>query len=92
MSINNIDPKSIESIPLALLKTTPAGEPPPNIQPNFADPPTRVPVVLGISIAFVILAVLCFSIRIFTKLVVVKKWRWDDCKWHHCKPERWSTP
>ena len=74
------DPKSIESIPPALLKTIPAGQPPPGIVPNFADPPTLVPVVLGVCIAFMTLAFFCFSIRIYTKLVIAKKWNWADCE------------
>ncbi|MCJ1400967.1 hypothetical protein MMC11_004178 [Xylographa trunciseda] len=78
MSSGIIDPKLIGSIPLALLKTIPAGQPPPGIQPNFADPLTRVPVILGVGIAFIILAVLCFSVRIYTKLVLAKNWKWDD--------------
>ncbi|CAD6566657.1 MAG: hypothetical protein ASARMPREDX12_008782 [Alectoria sarmentosa] len=78
MSAGNIDPKLIESIPPALLKILPAGQPPPGIQSNFADPLTRVPVILGVSIAFVVLAVFCFSIRIYTKLALAKNWQWDD--------------
>lgn len=90
MSTSKVDPKVIESIPLAVLKTMPAASPPPGIQPNFADPPTRVPVILGVSIAFFVLAIFCFSIRIYTKLAVVKNWKWDDCEWHLCRPGRWS--
>lgn len=82
MSTGNVDPNLIESIPPALLKTLPAGEPPPAIKPDFAEPPTRVPVILGVSIAFIVLAVVCFSIRIYTKLAIAKKWKWDDCEWH----------
>ena len=82
MSTSKVDPNVIGSIPLALLKTLPAGQPPSGIQPNFANPPTRVPVILGVGIAFLVLAVLCFSIRIYTNLAVAKKWKWDDCEWH----------
>lgn len=74
------DPKLIQSIPLAVLRTMPAGIPPPGIQPNFADPPTRVPVILGVSIAFLVFAVFCLSVRIYMKLAVVNNWKWDDCK------------
>lgn len=80
MSAGNVDAKVIESIPPALLKTLPAGQPPRGIQPNFSHPPTRVPVILGVSITFIVLAILCFSIRIYTKLVIAKKWKWDDCR------------
>lgn len=82
MPASKIDPKLIESMPPALLKILPAGKPPPGVQPNFVDPPTQVPVILGVGAAFGVLAVLCFSIRIYTKLALTKKWTWDDCEWH----------
>ena len=72
-STRYVDPKRLEIIPPALLKTIPAGQPPPGTVPNFADPPTHVPVVLGVSVAFIVLAIFCFSIRIYTKLVILKK-------------------
>ena len=78
MSAGNIDPKVIESIPLSVLKTLPAGQPPPGIEPNFADPSTRVPVVLGVGIPFSVLALLCYSVRIYTRLAIKKNWKWDD--------------
>lgn len=90
MSSGIFDPELIKSIPLAVLKTIPAGQPPPGINPNFADPPTRVPIILGICAAFLVLAVICFVIRIYTKLAVAKKWTWDDCKWQRSGQGRWG--
>ena len=78
MSTGNINPKLIESIPPAVLQTLPAGQPPVGIEPNFAHPSTRVPVVLGVGIVFSLLAVFCFSVRIYTRLIIKKKWKWDD--------------
>jgi len=86
MSAGTIDPKLIESIPPAVVKTLPAGQPPPGVKPNFTHPATRVPIVLAVGIAFVALAVVCFSIRIYTKLTMRKKWKWDDGEWHWGKP------
>ena len=80
MSADTADPQAIQSIPSALLKTLPAGQPPPGVQPNFADPPSRAPVILGVCLTFAVLAVICFSIRIYTKLAIAKNWKWDDCK------------
>ena len=85
MSTGSIDPKQIESLPPAVLMTIPAGQPPPGIAPNFADPSNRAPVVVGVGIAFSALAVFCFSIRIYTKLAIKKNWKWDDGMWHRCK-------
>lgn len=85
MSVGVIDPKIIESIPLEILSTLPAGDPPPGIQPNFSDPPTLVPALLGVPAAFLVLAVLCFFVRIYTKVFISKRWGWDDCEWRRCK-------
>ena len=90
MSTNDADPRLIESIPPVLWKTIPAGQPPPGIQADFKDPPTMVPIILGVSIAFMTLAVFCFSIRIYTKLVMTNNWRWDDCELLSCILERLS--
>lgn len=79
-AIGAIDPKVIESIPPEILKTLPAGTPPPGIQPNFSDPPTLFPAILGVGTAFLVLALLCFLIRIYTKFTISKRWGWDDCK------------
>ncbi|MCJ1463139.1 hypothetical protein MMC07_001744 [Pseudocyphellaria aurata] len=78
MSIIGVDAKVIESIPPEILKTIPAGDPPPGIQPNFSDPPTLFPALLGVGIAFLVLAVACFFIRIYTKFAISKRWGWDD--------------
>lgn len=75
MSFSN--PKLIEAIPQAVLEKLPAAAPPVGVVPNFADPATRVPVILGISITFFVLAVVCFMIRIYTR-IAIKNWRWDD--------------
>ena len=85
MSTANLDPKLIESIPPAVLKTIPAGQPPPGIEPNFAHPSSRAPVVVGVMVALSVLATFCFSIRIYTKLAIKKNWKWDDGMWHRCR-------
>lgn len=76
----DLNPKLIETIPLAVLEITAAGQAPPGTLPNFANPPTRVPVILDIGIGFLLLAFICFLIRIYTKLAIAKTWKWDDCK------------
>ena len=80
MSAGAIDPKAIENIPSAVLEKIPAGSPPVGVQSNFIDSPTRVPVVIGVSTAFFFLALFCFSLRVYTKTAITKKWKWDDCK------------
>ncbi|KAL8853061.1 MAG: hypothetical protein Q9221_002091 [Calogaya cf. arnoldii] len=80
MSASHISAQSIEQIPPALLQTLPAGAAPPGILPNFVDPPTLVPAVLGVGTAFLALALFCFSIRVWTKLAINKRCSWDDLR------------
>lgn len=45
-SAGDVDPKLIElieSMPQAILNSLPAGQPPPGVEPAFANPCTRVP-------------------------------------------------
>ena len=81
MSATGVDAQSIERIPPALLQTLPTKAPPPGILSNFVNPPTLVPAVLGVGTAFLILALICFSLRAWTKLAINKRCSWDDCKY-----------
>ncbi|KAL8810238.1 MAG: hypothetical protein Q9200_002737 [Gallowayella weberi] len=74
-----IDAKAIEQLPPSLLQSQPAGSPPPGVLPNFGDPPTLVPPILGVGTSFLALALFCFSIRAWTKLTIIRKFSWDDC-------------
>ncbi|KAI9656910.1 MAG: hypothetical protein M1821_003549 [Bathelium mastoideum] len=78
MTTYGIDLKVLENLPPDLLRKIPAGQPPSGVEPNFSHPPTLVPVVLGVSSTFLAIAFLCFALRIYTKLLIVKKWKWDD--------------
>ena len=76
----SIDPKVVESIPESVLAILPAATPPPGVLANFIDPPTRVPVLLGLGSTFLLIALLCYTVRIYTKVAIVKSWKWDDGK------------
>lgn len=76
-----VDPKAIQHLPLSVLRTLPAGVPPKGVQANFVNPPTLVPSVLGVGTSFLALALCCFSIRVWTKLNIVKMLSWDDCEY-----------
>lgn len=80
MSSDKFDPSMIKSIPPELLKKIPGELPPPGVQPNFVDPPTRVPVILGVGSAFLLLALLCYTVRVYTKTFIARHLKWDDRK------------
>ncbi|KAF2498145.1 hypothetical protein BU16DRAFT_558220 [Lophium mytilinum] len=72
------DPKLLKSIPPEIFETLPGQPPPPGMSSNFIDPPTRVPIVLGVSITLFVLASVCYLVRMWTKSLIMKKWQWDD--------------
>jgi hypothetical protein len=65
--LNNVPPEALKVIPFVA--------PPPGVVLNFEHPTYRVPIILGVSIAFFVIATLCLGIRIHTKLAIEKKWR-----------------
>ena len=88
MGYSVLDPSAIAAIPPLMLASIPAAIPPSGVIPNFVDRPTIVPLILGLSYAFLVLASVCFVIRIWTKAFIVKKWQWDDCKLHRLMQHR----
>jgi hypothetical protein len=91
----------LKSLPPELYKTIPFAQPPPGVEAKFDHPPTRVPVILGVSIAYLVIATLCLGTRTYAKAFIVKKWRWDDsesnltalmsCDEHRLTPDSLST-
>lgn len=70
----------LKSLPPEAYKIIPFAQPPPSVKANFENPPTRVPVILGVSITYLVIATLCLGIRAHAKIAIVKKWKWDDSK------------
>lgn len=68
----------LKSLPLEAYQTIPFGQPPPGVEPDFQDPTTRVPVVLGVSITYLAIATICLGLRAHAKVSIAKKWKWDD--------------
>lgn len=75
---NNSDTKYVFSLSSGILQSIPAGVPPPGTEPNFTVPPTLVPVILGITTTFLALALLCYSVRIYTKIFITRNRTLDD--------------
>lgn len=78
--MDNASPAFLTSLPLDVLKSLPGKPAPPGVQPNYDNPATRVPIILGVSSVFLGFASICFLIRIYMK-IVLKRWKWDDCEW-----------
>ncbi len=58
----------------------PVAPPPPGIISNFIDPPTRVPVIIGLEAVFLTLMLLTVAMRIYVRMRVTKIWGFEDCK------------
>jgi len=56
----------------------PAMQPPPGVQPNFVDPVTMYPAVLGVAIATIIPMTISIAIRIFTKAYLLRDMRIEE--------------
>lgn len=58
----------------------PAMPPPPGLETNFVDPPSRQPAIIAMSAVFVSLMLLVVSVRTYTRTRILKSWGWDDSK------------
>lgn len=59
---------------------TPAATPPPGVTPNFLDPYSKGPLLVGVGSVLLFLMLLSFGARIFTKYHIIMKRSWDDCE------------
>ncbi len=68
----------IMSLP-ALTATVPAAPPPPGVVSDFVDPPYIGTSFVIINTVFMILAILAVTVRIYTRVVIVRGFGVDDC-------------
>ncbi|KAI1778629.1 hypothetical protein F4818DRAFT_305730 [Hypoxylon cercidicola] len=60
------------------INSIPALDPPENVEPNFVNPPTLMPAVIGTSVAVLTLSFLFVFARIFTKIYIVRDHHIED--------------
>jgi hypothetical protein len=58
----------------------PAMVPPPGHTPNFENPESMHSTVFGVAVATMILTVTALAIRIYTKAIILKEMRTEECK------------
>lgn len=63
------------------LQDIPAMLPPPGHTPNFDSPEDMHQTVFAVGVATMILTVTALAIRIYTKAVILKEMRAEECKW-----------
>ncbi|KAH5332002.1 hypothetical protein HBI12_053450 [Parastagonospora nodorum] len=76
LTIPNVS--ALKAIPPEMLAQIPAEVPPPGVVPNFTNPVTNVDLILGLSYFFFAVASICFLLRMWTRIFIVKRWQWDD--------------
>ena len=76
----HVPPGKISDIPPSLLNTFPALSPPAGVKSNFVNPEDRGYICNAVVTVLFCFMVALFAIRIYTKLVIVRKPGWDDCE------------
>ena len=54
--------------------------PPNGIIPNFKDPSSQKQVVIAANVICLVIASIGLFIRVYTKVFLVKRYGWEDCK------------
>lgn len=62
----------------AFLARLPIATPPPGVQSNFVNPPTRSAMQTWVTTTFLILAMVFYMNRVYVKIALMKTWSWDD--------------
>jgi len=58
--------------------TTPGLAPPPGVVPNFVDPYTLQPTIIGSGVVCLTVATIAVWMRMYTKLIIIKSAGWED--------------
>ena len=73
------------------INSIPAMQPPPGVIPNFDNPESMHPYVLGVAIGTIAVMVIAISIRVYTKAFIMRDMKWEECTWHHLKHMIYNT-
>jgi hypothetical protein len=71
---------AILSLPPEQLALIPAGMPPPGVIPNLVNPESRGSVMIIVGTIMLALMLVFSGLRFYTKIFIVGKTTWDDCK------------
>lgn len=72
--------EQLMNAPRDVLAKIPAAKPPPGVTPNFANPETQVPLIMGMNTTFFAIATIFLGVRIYMKAWIKRKWGLDDSK------------
>ena len=78
--LQTLTPSELAEIPPNILNTLPTLQPPAGVEPNFVNPEDRGYILNCVATVLFCLMVCLFGNRVYTKLFIVRKANWDDCK------------
>ena len=76
-SANSVD---LDPQKLYALSNTPAIQPPPGVEPNFANPVNNRQPLIVVSSLFLGLTSIFALTRAYVKTFIIRKYSWDDCE------------
>jgi hypothetical protein len=69
---------------------SPAMPPPPGQTSNFVNPPYTGTKFVVVNSIFLPLAIIGLAVRTWTRVFIVRSFRYDDCEWGVSRMERWQ--
>jgi hypothetical protein len=82
----------LEQIPDSILAQLPSYSPPPGVKPNFQSQVTRGTTFIIVGGIMLPIMMLFLGIRITSKIKIMGRYTWDDCKlWHSSHLPHWVS-
>ena len=78
--LQTLSPSELAQLPPSVLNALPALPPPVGVESNFVNPEDRGYVLNSVATVLFCLMVCLFAIRVYTRLFIIRKMGWDDCK------------
>lgn len=75
-----LSPSTLAELPPSVLNTLPGLQPPAGVEPNFVDPENRGYILNSVATVLLCLMVCFFANRVYTRIFIIRKVGWDDCK------------
>ena len=78
--LETLSPTELFKLPPSVLDSLPALSPPPGVESNFVNPEDRGYILKSVATVLFCFMVCFFANRVYTKLFIIRKLGWDDCK------------
>ena len=58
----------------------PVAAPPPGVTPDFTHPPSRTSIAVAVCSVSLVITLILFGVRVYTRLRITRCYGYDDCK------------